>query len=160
MLASIRSAFDALTRRLTGSSRTAPSSGSQHAAAKAETRTGWREFHTNVEMMFAAQGYVIVQAAGEAPHRDVDIILRKDRETFLVQCKQWRDAKVGVDALQSLFGIMKARGALGGFIVTHGRFSREAVVFASGANIRGIDGPALDAAVKKAASRGVGRTLG
>jgi restriction system protein len=103
--------------------------------------------------MFVAQGYQIAQAAGEAPHRAVDLVLRKNRETFLVQCKQWRDAKVGIDACEALYGIMKSRNALGGFIVTTGRFSRESAAYASSCNIRLIDGTALDGAMKKAQAR-------
>jgi restriction system protein len=130
-----------------------PRAAAQSAAATASSRTNWRDFHVGVEAMFIAQGYQIVQAAGEAPHREIDIVLRKNRETFLVQCKQWRDAKVGVEALEALYSIMKSRNASGGFIVTTGRFSRESAAFASGCGIRPIDGVALDGALKKVASR-------
>lgn len=144
----MRSALQGLVRRLSGEKT--PRAAAQKAAVSATSRTSWREFHVGVEAMFTAQGYQIVQAAGEAPHREVDLVLRKNRETFLVQCKQWRDAKVGVEASEALYAIMKSRNALGGFIVTTGRFSRESTAFASGCNIRLIDGASLDGALKKA----------
>ena len=100
--------------------------------------------------MFTAQGYQVTQPAGDAPHREVDMVLRKNRETFLVQCKQWRDARVGVDAVDALSKIMKSRGALGGFIVTSGRFARDASAYANGCNIRLVDGAALEGALKGA----------
>jgi restriction system protein len=64
-------------------------------------------------------------------------------EKFLVQCKQWRAFKVGVDVVRELYGVMAARGATGGFVVTSGRFTEEAINFASGRNVTLVDGPKL-----------------
>jgi restriction system protein len=69
--------------------------------------------------------------------------LRRDRETFLVLCKHWKEHRVAVEVVQQLHRIMTARGAAGGMVVTSGRFSREAASFASGVNIRLIDGAIL-----------------
>ena len=38
-------------------------------------------------------------------------MLRKDREKFLVQCKQWKAFKVGVTVVRELYGVMAAHGA-------------------------------------------------
>jgi restriction system protein len=51
--------------------------------------------------------------------------------------------KVGVDVVRQLYGVMAARGAAGGYVVTSGRFTDDAVAFAAGRNLRLIDGPKL-----------------
>ena len=56
--------------------------------------------------------------------------LGKGGEKFLVQCKQWRAFKVGVEVVRELYGVMAAKGAAGGFVVTSGRFTDEAAAFA------------------------------
>jgi len=150
LLASARSVADALLRKIRGD---AGPRATAEAAASASGRNTWREFTSQLEEAFRAQGYQIVQTAGEAPHRSVDIVLRKDRESFLVQCKQWHDAKVSADAVQALHGLVQSRSATGAFIVTSGRFSREAVAYAPGCNIRLIDGAALSGLLAKAKGR-------
>ena len=99
-----------------------------------------REFTRRVAQAFRQQGYQIVDAAASA---EVDLVLRRDRETLLVLCKHWRSAKVGVDAMQRLHAAVAARGADGGIALTSGRFARAAVAFASTSNIRLIEGQAL-----------------
>ncbi|MBC7944771.1 MAG: restriction endonuclease, partial [Burkholderiales bacterium] len=49
---------------------------------------------------------------------------------------------VGVDVVRELFGVMAARGAVGGFVVTAGNFSADARAFAEGRNIDLIAGNA------------------
>jgi len=48
---------------------------------------------------------------------------------FLVQCKQWKAFKVGVDVVQELHGVMAAKGVTCGFVVTFGRFGVGRVSF-------------------------------
>jgi restriction system protein len=52
----------------------------------------------------------------------VDLVLQRDGEKHLVQCKQWRATRVSVMVVRELFGVMAATGAVGGFVVTSGRF--------------------------------------
>ena len=119
-------------------------------AANALDGMTWREFEILVGEAFRLQGYQVVETGGGGADGGVDLVLRKDRETFVVQCKQWRAYKVGVTVVRELFGVMAARGAAGGFVVTSGRFTREATEFASGRNLRLIEGPALMGLIKQA----------
>ena len=48
----------------------------------------WREFEMLVGEAFRLQGYQVVETGGGGADGGVDLVLRKDRETFLVQCKQ------------------------------------------------------------------------
>lgn len=58
--------------------------------------------------------------------------------------QQWRAFKVGVQVVRELYGVMAAKDAVGGFVVTSGRFTSEAEAFAYGRNVRLIEGPKLE----------------
>lgn len=110
---------------------------------KAIDGLSWRQFEQLVGEAFRRQGYSITETGGNGPDGGVDLILRKDGEKHLVQCKHWRSLKVGVAVIREFFGAMAVEGAAGGFVVTSGRFTKEAQDFASGRNIQLIDGPVL-----------------
>ena len=97
---------------------------------------------------FRVQGYSVAETGGGADG-GVDVVLRKDREKYFVQCKQWRASTVGVPVVRELYGAMAAHGAAGGFVVTSGRFTKPAIEFAEGRNLTLIDGPQLHAMVQR-----------
>jgi len=74
----------------------------------------------------------------------------------LVQCKQWRAQRVAVQVARELYGVMAARGAASGIVVSSGSFTRDAAEFAEGRNLRLITGEELTALVREA--RGARRT--
>jgi restriction system protein len=129
-------------------------SAANKATAKAPAanpdRAAWREFEALVGEAFRLQGYQILDSARGSADSGGELTLRRERETFLVQCKHWKTAKVGVDAVQAVHRAMTARGASGGFVLTEGRFAREAIAFAPGCNVRLIDGTALRGLLDKA----------
>lgn len=112
-------------------------------AADALHGMSWREFEILVGEAFRLQGYAVTEQGGGGPDGGVDLTLRKSSETFLVQCKQWKAYKVGVDVVRELYGVMAARGAAGGFVVTSGSFTAEAQTFAQGRNVKLVDGSKL-----------------
>jgi len=112
-------------------------------SADALERMSWREFEMLVGEGFRQRGYAVQESGGGGADGGVDLVLRKDGETFLVQCKQWKTLKVNVSVVRELFGVMAARGAAGGFVVTSGQFTSEAEAFAQGRNIRLFNGAAL-----------------
>lgn len=126
----------------------------QSKASHALDGMSWREFEMLVAEGFRLQGYQVVETGGGGADGGVDLVLTKPSknggEKFLVQCKQWRPLKVGVDVVRELYGVMAARGATGGFVVTSGRFTDEAVGFASGRNVNLIDGPKLQGLIRQA----------
>ena len=110
----------------------------------------WQEFELLVGQAFRLQGYEVTELGGEGPDGGVDLVLRKDQEKFLVQCKQWKALKVGVAIIRELYGVMAAKGAAGGFVVTSGSFTDEAIEFASGRNVTLIDGSKLFGLIQQA----------
>lgn len=109
---------------------------------------GWREFELLVGEAYRLQGYRVIESGGGGPDGGVDLVLTKGSERFFVQCKQWKAYKVGVGVVRELYGVMAAKGATGGAVVTAGSFSADAQEFAQGRNIELIDGPRLFAMIQ------------
>ena len=130
--------------------QTLASNVSQSTSADALDGMSWREFEMLVGEAFRLQGYRVTELGGSGPDGGIDLVLSKGSEKFLVQCKQWKAFKVGVTVVRELYGVMAAKGAAGGFVVTSGRFTDEATAFASGRNIKLIDGQLLHGLLSQA----------
>lgn len=100
----------------------------------------WDEFEMLVGEHFRRQGFQVIRQGGNGPDGGVDLVLKNKSETYLVQCKQWKAYKVGVQPVRELYGVMASRGAAGGYVVTSGMFTGEAQEFAKGLNVELIDG--------------------
>jgi restriction system protein len=128
----------------------------QSKASDALDGMSWQQFEMLVGEGFRLQGYQVAETGGGGADGGVDLVLtrpgKNGGEKFLVQCKQWRAFKVGVDVVRELYGVMAARGATGGFVVTSGRFTDDAISFASGRNVSLIDGPKLHGLIRQARS--------
>ncbi|TDP63244.1 restriction endonuclease [Roseateles toxinivorans] len=110
----------------------------------------WHEFEMLVGEAFRLQGFAVTETGGGGADGGVDLVLGRGSEKFLVQCKQWKAYKVGVEVVRELYGVMAARGAAGGFVVTSGRFTEDAKAFADGRNVKLVDGPRLLGLIKQA----------
>lgn len=102
---------------------------------------------TRVGQGFRRKGYSVREAVAGESDGGVDLVLKKDGATFLVQCKQWRAPRVGVSSVRELHGVMAAQGAVGGFVVTAGVFTDEAAAFARDRDIELVDGKTLRALI-------------
>jgi restriction system protein len=103
----------------------------------------WREFEALVAEAYRRQGYTVTHIGGDGPDGGVDVILKKDSNCLMVQCKQWRADKVGVQVVREIFGVMTAQRAQGAVIITSGLFTQEAKTFARGKPIDLVEGPRL-----------------
>lgn len=112
-----------------------------------------REFEALVAEAFRAQGYEPLALPRGQSVTFSGLALRRERTTFLVECRHWRAAKVGVDAIHALQKSMAARGATAGFVLSGGRFSREAIAFAASCSVQLIDGPALETMIARVKGR-------
>lgn len=101
----------------------------------------WQEFETLLEEIFRRRGYEVSAQGGEVPAEgDVDLRLRRAGRLYVVQCRYRRAYRVGVDSVFDLCDTMAAHGAAGGFLVTCGKFTGEALRFAFGKPVELIDG--------------------
>lgn len=112
----------------------------------------WREFEALVEEAYRLRGYSVKRLGGDGADGGVDLELKRGTETVLVQCKQWRAFKVGVQVVRELYGVMAARGAASGIVVTSGNFTQDAIEFASGRNVTLVAGEGLRDLVREAKS--------
>lgn len=126
------------------------SSVTQSGSADALNRMSWLEFEMLVGEAFRLQGYKVIEQGGAVADGGVDLVLRRGTETHLVQCKQWKAYKVGVDVVRELYGVMAASGAAGGFVITSGTFTADAKAFADGRNVKLVDGPKLFGMIQQA----------
>ena len=111
----------------------------------------WQEFERLVGEYFRRQGFTVKETGGGGPDGGVDLVLKRGDETTLVQCKKWRAMKVGVETVRELYGVMSAKGAAGGVVVTAGTFTEDAKLFAVGRNIELVDGPQLTELISQVA---------
>jgi len=108
---------------------------------------GWNEFEQLVLEGFTRRGYHATGNSRGAASGG-DLLLRRDRETYLVYCKTWQSKKVGLSSVKALHQAMQARGANGGFLLSFGRVGRDAARYASGEKMQLLDGPALKALIE------------
>lgn len=115
--------------------------------------TPWKDFEFLVAEAYRRQGYHVEYSLSRGADGGVDLTLRKDGLTSLVQCKQWKVFSVGAPVIREMFGLMTAEHADQAVIVTTGSFTRDARDFAAGKPIRLIDGPPLLALVESVQTR-------
>ena len=116
--------------------------------ANAIAAMSWSEFEALTAEYFRRRGFTVTAQAQGGPDGGVDVELSKQGDRYLVQCKQWRAVKVGVETVRELYGVMSARRAAGGFVVTSGRFTDAARQFADGREIELLDGAMLERAIR------------
>lgn len=102
----------------------------------------WRNFEELVAEAYRRQGYRVTEG-GYGADGGIDLELRKDGLLTLVQCKQWKTQKVGVNVVREMFGVLTAHQANHFIIISSGTFTQQAIDFAAGKPIELIDGPKL-----------------
>jgi restriction system protein len=103
----------------------------------------WRRFETLVAEAYRRQGYAVHGDTADGPDGGVDLTLKKDGNVILVQCKQWKALKVGVNLIREMYGVMTAMHAHGAIVITSGLFTHEAKNFAAGKPIDLVEGQQL-----------------
>ena len=106
----------------------------------------WRNFEELVAEAYRRQGYRVTEG-GYGADGGIDLELRKGDLLTLVQCKQWKTQKVGVNVVREMFGVLTAHQANHFIIISSGTFTQQAIDFAAGKPIELIDGSKLLALV-------------
>ncbi|MGV8805012.1 MAG: restriction endonuclease [Polaromonas sp.] len=112
-------------------------------SAQGLKQMSWQDFEVLVGEYFRREGFGVLDNGGGGADGGVDVVLRKGDAHYLVQCKHWRVLRVGVQPVRELYGVMAAHGAAGGFVVTSGDFTEDAVHFADGLALTLVNGQAL-----------------
>jgi restriction system protein len=103
----------------------------------------WRQFELLVGEAFRRRGYQVEETGLGGADGGIDLILRKNGRTEIVQCKQWRTRQVKVPIVREMWGLVAHHRADGVKIVCVGEFTRDASEFAEGKNIELINGERL-----------------
>jgi restriction system protein len=104
---------------------------------------GWREFEELVGEAYRREGYTVRENTGAGPDGGIDLVLNKDGNAYLVQCKHWRSWKIGVKVVREMYGLLAAEHAHGVILITSGMFTQEARNFAAGKPIDLVEGRQL-----------------
>jgi restriction system protein len=102
----------------------------------------WKRFEDLLGEAYRRQGYRVEETLGGGADGGVDLVLRKESRTFLVQCKRWK-RPVPVQTVRELYGVLIDRGAAGAKLVATTNFTSDAVAFAAGKPIELIGSAAL-----------------
>jgi restriction system protein len=102
----------------------------------------WKQFEDLLGEAYRRQGYRVEETLGGGADGGVDLVLRKERRTILVQCKRWKQS-VPVQTVRELYGVLIDRGAAGAKLVATTNFTPDAVAFATGKPIELIGSVAL-----------------
>jgi restriction system protein len=96
---------------------------------------------------FRRQGFTVSHSVSGRPDGEWDLVLKKQGFMSLVQCKHWRLRSVGLKAVRDLYGVMALHRADGGYLVTGGSFTPEAISYAADVRVELIDGIRLSAII-------------
>ena len=90
------------------------------------TAMSWREFEMLVGEAYRRQGYSVEETDLGGADGGIDLVLRKDGRSQLVQCKQWKSRQVNVSVVREMWGLVAHHGAAGARIVCVGTFTPDA----------------------------------
>jgi restriction system protein len=100
----------------------------------------WQDFEHEVAQLFRQQGCHVEELGGRGIDGGIDLIVTRNGEKTFVQCKHWREGKVGVKPVRELYGVMVSGRAQNGILITSGRFSDAALEFAANKPLQLISG--------------------
>ncbi len=103
----------------------------------------WQDFELLVGNAYQRLGYRLTETGGGGADGGVDLILRKDGQKILVQCKRWNSGNVGATVVREMYGLMAHHQAHAVKIISASAFTKDAIAFAKGKPIELVDGTAL-----------------
>lgn len=103
-----------------------------------------KRFEDLLAEAYRRQGYEVKETLGGGADGGVDLVLRRNGEVTLVQCKHWSaKQRIKVQIVREMFGIMADQRADSVKVVATTKFTSEAVEFARGKRIELVDADAL-----------------
>lgn len=123
--------------------------------AQAIADMDWSAFEALLGEAYRRKGYRVVETGRGGADGGVDLALTREGALTVLQAKHWRSTKVGVTVVRELLGVMTAKKAAAGIVVTSGRYTDEARRFARESGVELVDGTALQAMLAEARRAGV-----
>lgn len=124
------------------------------SGAQAIADMDWSAFEALLGEAYRRKGYRVVETGRGGADGGIDLALTRDGALTLVQCKHWKARQVGVTVVRELLGVMTARKAAAGIVVTSGRYTDEARRFARESGVELVDGTALQVMLVEARRAG------
>ncbi len=103
----------------------------------------WKRFEDVLAEGYRRQGYQVKEMLGRGADDGVDLLLRKNGNLVVVQCKRWKGKPVPVQVVRELYGVMIDQRATAAKIVATTSFTPDAVAFAKGKPIELVGSNAL-----------------
>jgi restriction system protein len=103
----------------------------------------WKHFEDLLAEAYRRQGYSVKEMLGSGADGGVDLLLRKNANVVVVQCKRWRGKPVSVKVVRELYGVMIDQHASAAKLVATTTFTADAVAFAKGKPIELVHSKAL-----------------
>ena len=128
----------------------------RNPTSDALARMNPHDFERLVAEGFRREGYLVVERAGTRHLGCVDLELFMGRDRYLVQCRGWKEKAVDAQTVRDLYAVISAERAVGGFIVSSGRFTDEARKIALGRSIRVVPADSLRRLIKKVTASSTG----
>jgi restriction system protein len=100
----------------------------------------WQEFKEMVAEAYKRSGYMVLENGPFTTDPDVDLVMRKSANLYLVQCRYWQNRKLGIRELKKLQALLQEKHAMAAFMLTTGIFSKEARLYALSRPITLVDG--------------------
>ena len=104
----------------------------------------WDQVELLIGEIHRRTGYTAELSAGLGSENGIDLTLRRNNETVLVQCKHWKTWRVAEREMREFYGAMASSGSPFGIFVTMGGVTQGARDFAEGKGIDLIDRRTLE----------------
>lgn len=113
----------------------------------------WRQFEMLVGEAYRQQGYRVAETGLGGPDGGIDLVIQRDGQKTLVQCKHWRSRQIPVATVREMFGLLQHHDADAASIICTGSFSADARRFAVGKPIDLIGGDGIVQLIKQGRAR-------
>jgi restriction system protein len=111
------------------------------------------EFEWLAGELFRREGWNVIETGRQdGPDGNIDLILTRQGQRTIVQCKRWTSSLVGVDEVRQFSGTLTGQGMPGsaGIFLTLSSFTPQALTEARAMGLTLIDGGGLYQSIEKA----------
>jgi restriction system protein len=103
----------------------------------------WKRFEDLLGEAYRRRRFKVNETLGCGADGGVDLVLGRNGDVILVQCKRWKGKPVPVQTVRELYGVLHDRRASAAKLVATTSFTSEAIAFAQGKPIELVDANGL-----------------